>query len=159
MIEPSLRAENPIAPETRIGHVHLRTADIDRVRDFYVGVLGFDGVFEARDVPGWGTTGDVLFLSGGGIMAHPGGPAAGVTSIREVDWARFEPNFFVVFAPGALEQAPQTLIALTRIDDPAVRGRFQRQLVEKYAKGEETTASEVRRRVARAQTLSASNRR
>ncbi|MDQ8726868.1 ribulose-bisphosphate carboxylase large subunit family protein [Bradyrhizobium sp. LHD-71] len=26
---------------------------------------------------------DVLFLSGGGIMAHPGGPAAGVTSIRQ----------------------------------------------------------------------------
>ena len=72
MIEPSLRAENPIPPETRIGHVHLRTADIDRVRDFYVGVLGFDVVFEARDVPGWGTTGDVLFLSAGGYHHHLG---------------------------------------------------------------------------------------
>jgi catechol 2,3-dioxygenase len=72
MIEPSQRAENPIPPETRIGHVHLRTADIDRVRDFYVGVLGFDVVFEARDVPGWGTTGDVLFLSAGGYHHHLG---------------------------------------------------------------------------------------
>jgi len=26
---------------------------------------------------------DVMFLSGGGIMAHPGGPAAGVVSIRQ----------------------------------------------------------------------------
>jgi putative ABC transport system permease protein len=74
------------------------------------------------------TLGDEIVwdVQGAAIPSH-------VTSIREVDWARFEPNFFVVFAPGALEQAPQTLIALTRIDDPAVRGRFQRQLVEKYA--------------------------
>jgi ribulose-bisphosphate carboxylase large chain len=26
---------------------------------------------------------DLLYLSGGGIMAHPGGPAAGVTAIRQ----------------------------------------------------------------------------
>ena len=59
-----------IAPETRIGHVHLRTADIDRVRDFYVGVLGFDVMAEFRDMPGWGTTGDVLFISAGGYHHH-----------------------------------------------------------------------------------------
>ena len=59
-----------IAPGTRIGHVHLRTADIDRVRDFYVGVLGFDVMAEFRDMPGWGTTGDVLFISAGGYHHH-----------------------------------------------------------------------------------------
>ena len=69
-IEPALRAERPIDPHLRIGHVHLRTADIDRVRDFYVGILGFDVVFEARDVPGWGTTGDLLFVSAGGYHHH-----------------------------------------------------------------------------------------
>jgi putative ABC transport system permease protein len=56
-----------------------------------------------------------------------------VTSIREVDWARFEPNFFVVFAPGALEKAPQTLVILTRIGSPAERGRFQRTLAERFS--------------------------
>ena len=56
----------------RIGHVHLRTADIDRVREFYVGILGFDVVAEERDVPGWGTTGDILFLSAGGYHHHLG---------------------------------------------------------------------------------------
>jgi putative ABC transport system permease protein len=56
-----------------------------------------------------------------------------VTSIREVDWARFEPNFFVVFAPGALEKAPQTLVMLTRIGSPAERGRFQRRLAERFS--------------------------
>ncbi len=59
-----------IAPGTRIGHVHLRTADIDRVRDFYVGVLGFEVMAEFRDMPGWGTTGDVLFISAGGYHHH-----------------------------------------------------------------------------------------
>ena len=32
---------HPIAPGTRIGHVHLRVADLDRSLAFYVGVLGF----------------------------------------------------------------------------------------------------------------------
>ena len=41
-IQPIQAAEHLIAPGVRIGHVHLRTADIDRVRDFYVGVLGFN---------------------------------------------------------------------------------------------------------------------
>jgi catechol 2,3-dioxygenase len=71
-IEPSQTADRPIDPEVRIGHVHLRTAGIDRVREFYVGVLGFDVVFEARDVPGWGTTGDILFVSAGGYHHHLG---------------------------------------------------------------------------------------
>ena len=70
--DPVEAAERPIDPGVRIGHVHLRTADIDRVRAFYVGVLGFDVVFEARDVPGWGTTGDILFLSAGGYHHHLG---------------------------------------------------------------------------------------
>ena len=71
-VEPSRRAEHPIDPNLRIGHVHLRTADIDRVRAFYVDLMGFDLVFEARDVPGWGTKGDLLFVSAGGYHHHLG---------------------------------------------------------------------------------------
>jgi catechol 2,3-dioxygenase len=84
----------PIDPGVTIGHVHLRTADIDRVRDFYVGVLGFEVVLEARDVPGWGTTGDILFLAAGGYHHHlgfntwksAGGPPQpdGVTGLHHV---------------------------------------------------------------------------
>ena len=55
-----------------------------------------------------------------------------VGSLREVDWARFEPNFFVVFAPGTLEGAPQSLVTMTRVSDPAARGRFQRLLAERF---------------------------
>ena len=54
-----------------------------------------------------------------------------VASLREVDWARFEPNFFVVFAPGALEGAPQSLLTLTRIERAADRGALQRQIAER----------------------------
>jgi catechol-2,3-dioxygenase len=55
-----------------IGHVHLRTSNIDRPRSFYVDLLGFDVVFEARDVPGWGTNGDILFVAAGGYHHHLG---------------------------------------------------------------------------------------
>ena len=93
-VVPLARAPRPIDPHVRVGHVHLRTADVDRVRDFYVGVLGFDVVAEARDVPGWGTTGDILFLSAGGYHHHlgfntwrsAGGPPQpdGVTGLHHV---------------------------------------------------------------------------
>jgi putative ABC transport system permease protein len=38
-----------------------------------------------------------------------------VTSFRDVNWARFEPNFFAVFAPGALEKAPKQFVLLTNV--------------------------------------------
>src|SRR6187200_1517572 len=33
---------SPIHPETRIGHVHLKVADLERALAFYCGVLGFE---------------------------------------------------------------------------------------------------------------------
>ena len=51
-LEPVRRAPDPVDPAVRIGHVHLRTSDIDRIRAFYVDLLGFDVIAEARDVPG-----------------------------------------------------------------------------------------------------------
>ena len=71
-VPPMQPAPRPVDPNLTIGHVHLRTADIDRVRDFYCAVLGFDVIAEARDVPGWGTTGDILFVSAGGYHHHLG---------------------------------------------------------------------------------------
>jgi putative ABC transport system permease protein len=55
-----------------------------------------------------------------------------VAAVRDVKWARFEPNFFVVFPEGPLDAAPQTYVALTRLDDPVRRGLLQRRLVEKH---------------------------
>lgn len=34
-----------------------------------------------------------------------------VTSLRKVKWTSFEPNFFILFQPGVLEEAPKTFLA------------------------------------------------
>ncbi|MGD9524955.1 MAG: ABC transporter permease [Gemmatimonadales bacterium] len=68
-----------------------------------------------------------------------------VRSLREVNWARFEPNFFVIFAPGSLEGAPQTSVTLTRVVDPAARGRLQRALAERVPNVTSVDLGEVQR--------------
>jgi putative ABC transport system permease protein len=55
-----------------------------------------------------------------------------VTSLREVQWTRFEPNFFVVFQPAALREAPQSYVLLTRVRDDADRAKLQRDAVERF---------------------------
>jgi putative ABC transport system permease protein len=55
-----------------------------------------------------------------------------ITSLRRVDWARFEPNFFVVFEPGVLEDAPQMVVLLTRGADVTARARVQRDVVQRF---------------------------
>lgn len=55
-----------------------------------------------------------------------------VANLREVNWARFEPNFFVVFPEGPLSRAPQMFVSLTRIPDAAERGRIERLVVERF---------------------------
>lgn len=70
-----------------------------------------------------------------------------VTSIREVDWARFETNFFVVFRPGALEAAPHTLVTLVRVDSAAERGSLQRAVVERFPNVSAIDLSTVQRAI------------
>jgi catechol 2,3-dioxygenase len=62
-VSPRERAPRPVASGTRIGHVHLKTADIERIHHFYVEILGFDVIFRMRDA---------LFLSAGGYHHHLG---------------------------------------------------------------------------------------
>ena len=62
-LTPTERAPRPIVAGVDIGHVHLKTADIQRVHDFYVGVLGFDVIVRMPDA---------LFLSAGGYHHHLG---------------------------------------------------------------------------------------
>lgn len=52
-----------------------------------------------------------------------------VTSVREVEWRRLEPNFFVVFPAGVLEPAPKFYVAATRVADPAASARLQQAVV------------------------------
>ena len=56
-----------------------------------------------------------------------------LTSTRSVDWARFETNFFVVFEPGSIEEAPQMAVVLARVDGERERAELQRDLVVRFA--------------------------
>jgi catechol 2,3-dioxygenase len=55
---------NPIHPQTRIGHVHLKVSNIKRALDFYVGVLGFEVTQRYGD--------QAVFISAGGYHHHIG---------------------------------------------------------------------------------------
>jgi catechol 2,3-dioxygenase len=76
----------PIDPGTRIGHVHLKVADIDRALAFWCGVLGFELI--QRYGPG------AAFISAGGYHHHIGlntweskggsPPAPGTTGLYHV---------------------------------------------------------------------------
>lgn len=55
--------------------------------------------------------------------------ATRVASLREVDWSQLATNFFVVFAPGALEEAPQSVVMLGRVESADARAALQRDLV------------------------------
>ncbi|MAS93685.1 MAG: glyoxalase [Verrucomicrobiales bacterium] len=57
-------SEKPIHPETRIGHVHLKVADLERALDFYCDVLGFEVTMR------YGS--QAAFVSAGGYHHHIG---------------------------------------------------------------------------------------
>ena len=56
--------------------------------------------------------GDVLrfFVAGREVEAR-------IASIRKVNWDSFQPNFFIVLSPGALDDMPTTYISSMRIED------------------------------------------
>ncbi|CAN5756134.1 ABC transporter permease [soil metagenome] len=55
-----------------------------------------------------------------------------ITSIRTVDWARFETNFFFVFEPGSIDDAPQSAVSLVAIENDSARAALQRSVVVRY---------------------------
>jgi putative ABC transport system permease protein len=57
---------------------------------------------------------------------------ARVTSLREVDWSKFNLNFFMVFPPGVLEAAPGFHVVTTTTPTPAASGALQRALVRDF---------------------------
>jgi len=56
-----------------------------------------------------------------------------ITSVREVDWQRLEPNFFAVFPERVLRAAPQTWVLLARAPTPAARVRAQSDVVRRFS--------------------------
>ncbi|MBW8770340.1 MAG: ABC transporter permease [Gemmatimonadetes bacterium] len=55
-----------------------------------------------------------------------------VTSFREVNWTRFEPNFFVVFERRAIADAPKQFVLLADVRGPNAVARLQRDVVSRF---------------------------
>jgi catechol 2,3-dioxygenase len=85
-LRPIASNPRPIDARTRIGHVHLKVADLDRALAFYCGVLGFELMQQ------YGT--QAAFISAGGYHHHIGlntwesrggpPPAPGTTGLYHV---------------------------------------------------------------------------
>jgi catechol 2,3-dioxygenase len=56
-IKPVERAPRPIDAGVDVGHVHMRAGDLKKIKDFYVGILGFDVMIEGPTM---------LFIAAGG---------------------------------------------------------------------------------------------
>jgi len=55
-----------------------------------------------------------------------------IASLRAVDWQRVQPNFFVVFPEGVLENAPQFYAVVARAESNDQAARLQRAVVERF---------------------------
>lgn len=71
-----------------------------------------------------------------------------VASLRRVDWATFQPNFFVVFEPGVIDDAPQTWVTFANVPDPATRAAVQREIAQRLPNSSTLDLSLVRETLA-----------
>jgi putative ABC transport system permease protein len=55
-----------------------------------------------------------------------------VASLREVEWRRIEPNFFMVFPRGVLESAPAMHVLVTRVGSSQASAQMQRAVVKAF---------------------------
>src|SRR3954471_8155842 len=70
-----------------------------------------------------------------------------ITSLRKVVWTRFEPNFFVVFAPPILKGAPNQLILLAQVKDERQVALLQRAVVNRFPNVSSIDLSAIKRTV------------
>jgi putative ABC transport system permease protein len=74
---------------------------------------------------------------------------ARITSLRKVVWTRFEPNFFVVFAPPVLESAPKQYVLLAQVKDPNAVSLLQRAVVNQFPNISSIDLTSIKRTVDR----------
>ncbi len=70
-----------------------------------------------------------------------------LTSLREVNWGRFELNFFAVFNSKALQQAPKTFAAVASVQSDTTVARLQRQSVTRFPNVSSIDLSLIRKTV------------
>ena len=72
---------------------------------------------------------------------------ARLTSTREVDWGRFEPNFFAVFQTAAIEAAPKQFVTIAAVPTDSAVARLQRDAVRRFPNVSSIDLSLVRRTI------------
>jgi putative ABC transport system permease protein len=72
-----------------------------------------------------------------------------IMSLRKVIWTRFEPNFFVVFAPPVLKGAPNQYVLLAQVKDPAAVALLQREVVNRFPNVSSIDLTAIKRTVDR----------
>lgn len=72
---------------------------------------------------------------------------ARLTSLREVDWGRFEPNFFAVFQPAAIDAAPRQFVTVSAVESDEAVARLQREAVRRFPNISSIDLSLVRRTI------------
>jgi putative ABC transport system permease protein len=70
-----------------------------------------------------------------------------VAALREVQWVRFSPNFFVLFPEGPLDAAPRSFVILARVEDEGLRARLQREVVEAHPNVSTLDLAQVQRAI------------
>ena len=55
-----------------------------------------------------------------------------VASLRSVEWRRIQPNFFVIFPRGALDDAPAMDVLVTRVPTAGESAHLQREVVKQF---------------------------
>jgi putative ABC transport system permease protein len=70
-----------------------------------------------------------------------------VTSLREINWQRLEPNFFAVFTTAAIDSAPKQFVLLSRVGSGAEAARVQRAIVDRYPNVSSIDLSLIRRTI------------
>jgi putative ABC transport system permease protein len=71
--------------------------------------------------------GDKLFFDVSGIEV-----AGVVTSLRSVKWISFEPNFFILFQPGILDEAPKTFLSSFKVKSVQEKKEIFSKIAEEF---------------------------
>lgn len=70
-----------------------------------------------------------------------------VTSMRSVKWTSFEPNFFILFQPGILEEAPKTYLSSFKVRNPDEKKMIFTKIVKTFSNVSILEVSEILRKI------------
>jgi putative ABC transport system permease protein len=131
--------EKPAASETIVGGKWFDTSARKAAQD--TGEISLEeGIAKELNVK----IGDVIVWNVQGVEI-----STRITSLRKVVWTRFEPNFFVVFAPPVLKDAPKQYVLLAQVKDQQNVSPLQRAVVNQFPNISSIDLTSIKRTVDR----------